>query len=112
MKEPISQTDLIRYKKMIVSFVNTAIAHTDGVVREYDVVKSKLGVATMNTKNIHVYIADNAVTIDIFISVLYGYAVPDVVCKLQEAVIELVKESTPFKIKDVNVNVSGVIFGL
>lgn len=111
MRDPITQTDAVRYKKMIISFVNTAIAKTDGIVREYDVVRSKFGVSTMNTKNIHVYILEDSVTVDVFINVLYGYAVPQVVCKLQENIINLIKESTPFKVKNVNVNVCDVIFG-
>lgn len=110
MRDSISQVDITRYKNMIISFVNTAIAQTEGVAREYDVIKSKFGMSTMNTKNIHVYFHENNVTIDVFINVLYGYAVPDVVCKLQENIINLVKESTPFKIKNINVNVSNIIF--
>lgn len=110
MRDSISQVDATRYKNMIISFVNTAIAQTEGVAREYDVIKSKFGVSTMNTKNIRVYIFDGSVTIDVFINVNYGYAVPQVVCKLQESIINLVKESTPFKINNINVNVSNVIF--
>ena len=109
MKESLKMQDENRYTNMIVSFVNTIIAQTEGVSREYDVVKSKLGVKMMNTKNIRVYILDNEVTIDVFIGVLYGYAVPDVVCKLQEDVINIVKESTPLTVKEVNVNVTNVL---
>ena len=111
MKDSLNQVDVTRYTNMIISFVNTAIAQTEGVSREYDVVKSKLGVSTMNTKNIRVYIADDEVTIDIFINVLYGYAVPKVVCSLQENIINLIKESIPLTIKNINVNVSNVLFG-
>ncbi|MCI5791183.1 MAG: Asp23/Gls24 family envelope stress response protein [Clostridiales bacterium] len=110
MKDSISQEDINRYRKMIVSLVNTAIAQTDGVAREYDVVKKKFGTSTMNTKNIHVYIYDNTVTIDIYINVLFGYPVPQVVCKLQENVLNLIKDSTTFYIKNINVNVSNVMF--
>ncbi len=109
MKDSLSQEDINRYKKMIVSLVNTAIAQTEGVAREYDV-KKGFGTSTMNTKNIHVYIYENAVTIDIFISVLYGTPVPQVVCKLQENVLNLIKDSTTFYIKNINVNVNNVIF--
>ena len=110
MKDSLSQVDITRYTNMIISFVNTAIAQTEGVAREYDIVKSKFGMSTMNTKNIKVYIDDNEVTIDLFINVLYGYAVPKVVCKLQEDIINLVKESTPLVVKNINVNVSNVLF--
>ena len=110
MKDSLSQVDITRYTNMIISFVNTAIAQTEGVSREYDLVKKKFGMSTMNTKNIHVYIDDFDVTIDLFINVLYGYAVPKVVCKLQEDIIKLVKESTPLNVKNINVNVSNVLF--
>ena len=109
MKDSLNQQDVNRYTNMLLSFVNTAIAQTEGVSREYDVVKSKLGVKTMNTKNIRVYILDDEVTLDVYINVIYGFAVPQVVCKLQENIINIIKESTPFKVKEVNVNVSGVL---
>lgn len=111
MRDSLSQVDVTRYTNMIISFVNTAIAQTEGVAREYDVVKSKLGISTMNTKNIRVYIADDEVTIDVFINVLYGYSVPQVVCALQENIISLIKESTPLTINNINVNVNKVLFG-
>lgn len=109
MKETLKTQDVNRYTNMIVSFVNSAIAQTDGVSREYDVVKSRFGVHTMNTKNIRVYILDNEVTLDVFIGVLYGYSVPEVVCKLQETIIHLVQESTPLTVKEINVNVTNVM---
>lgn len=110
MKDSISQQDYVRYKNMIRSFVNTAIAHTEGVAREYNVKKSGLGITTMNTKNIRVYILENDLTVDLFIGVLYGYVVPKVVCSLQEKIISYVKENTPFDVKAINVNVANVIF--
>lgn len=109
MKDSLNQQEQNRYTNMLVSFVNTAIAKTEGVSREYDVVKSKLGVKSMNTKNIRVYIDENQVTLDVYISVLYGFAVPEVVCKLQENIIQIVSDSTPLKVKEVNVNVTNVV---
>jgi len=109
MKDSLSQENITRYKKLIASLVNTAIAQTEGVAREYNV-KKGLGTSTMSTKNIHIYIYENTVTIDIYISVLYGSPVPQVVCKLQENVLNLIKDSTTFFIKNINVNVSNVIF--
>ena len=109
MKDSLKQQDVTRYTKMLISFVNTAIAQTEGVSREYDVIKSKMGVKTMNTKNIRVYRLDDEVTLDVYISVLYGYSVPEVSCKLQENIINIIKASTPFRVKEVNVNVTGVI---
>lgn len=110
MKDSMSQDDIIRYKNLIISFVNNAIIQTDGVAKDFNVIKSKLGVTTLNTKNIHVYFVGNEVIIDIYINVIFGYSVPHVVYLVQDKIINSVKESTEFDIKSVNVNVSNVIF--
>ncbi len=110
MKDSMSQEDITRYKNLIISFVNNAIIQTDGVAKELNVTKSKLGIATMNTKNIHVYFVGSEVIIDIYINVIYGYSVPHVVYLIQDKIINSIKESTEFDVKSVNVNVSNVIF--
>lgn len=110
MRDSMSQEEINRNKNLIISFVNNAIIQVDGVAKELNVIKSKFGVSTMNTKNIHVYFMGNEVTIDIYINVIYGYSVPHVVFMVQDKIINSVKESTDFDVKSVNVNVSNVIF--
>lgn len=110
MRDSMSQEEFNRNKNLIISFVNNAIIQVDGVAKELNVIKSKLGISTMNTKNIHVYFMGNEVTIDIYINVIYGYSVPHVVFMVQDKIINSVKESTEFDVKSVNVNVSNVIF--
>lgn len=109
MREFMSQEEINRNKNLIISFVNNAIIQIDGVAKELNV-KSKLGISTMNSKNIHVYFMGKEVTIDIYISVIYGYSVPHVVFLVQDKIINSVKESTDFDVKSVNVHVSNVIF--
>lgn len=110
MRDSMSQEEINRNKNLIISFVNNAIIQVDGVAKELNVIKSKFGISTMNTKNIHVYFMGNEVTIDIYINVIYGYSVPHVVFMVQDKIINSVKESTDFDVKSVNVNVSNVIF--
>lgn len=110
MRDSMSQEETNRNKNLIISFVNNAIIQVDGVAKELNVIKSKLGISTMNTKNIHVYFMGNEVTIDLYINVIYGYSVPHVVFMVQDKIINSVKESTEFDVKSVNVNVSNVIF--
>jgi len=104
----MNQEELLRYKTLITSFVNTAIMQTDGVSKQQNI-KGKIG-AYASGRNVQVYFYNDEVTVDLFISVIYGFRVPDVVCALQEKVIALIKKNTHFKVKNINVNVANVIF--
>ncbi len=49
------------------------------------------------------------VTIEISVNVYYGRIIPQVVCRLQEKIKEEVEKSTRYKVKNINVNVVGVV---
>lgn len=108
MKDSMKQEEISRYKNLITSFVSNAVYQTEGVAkRQSGSAKSE---ALAPGGNVQVYLYNGEVTVDMFVSVLSGYSVPKVVCDLQEKVIALIKENTPFKPKNINVNVSSVIF--
>lgn len=108
MKDSMNQEELLRNKNLITSFVNNAIMQTDGVSKQQNI-KGNIG-AYASGRNVQVYFYNDEVTVDLFISVIFGFRVPDVVCAIQERVISLIKENTSFKVKNVNVNVTNVIF--
>ncbi|MFW5780625.1 MAG: Asp23/Gls24 family envelope stress response protein, partial [Bacillota bacterium] len=83
---------------------------TEGVAKELGLVKYKFGLTSLKNRNIHVYIDENKVTIDLYINVVYGFSVPDVICVLQEKIKKAVESATKFEIVSINVNVSNVIF--
>ncbi|HKL73903.1 MAG TPA: Asp23/Gls24 family envelope stress response protein [Clostridia bacterium] len=104
MKDSMNQEDLLRNKNLITSFVNNAILQTEGVSKQQHI-KGDLKV-----RNVQVYFYNDEVTVDVFISVIFGFRVPEVVCGIQERVITMIKDNTKFKVKNVNVNVTNVIF--
>jgi len=109
MKDSMNQEEILRNKNLITSFVNNAVMQTDGVAKQQNLVKGNMSTSALG-RNVQVYFYNNEVTVDLFISVLFGYSVPKVVCDIQERVITLIKENTGFDIKNINVNVTNVIF--
>lgn len=70
-----------------------------------------LGKLTKKTvsKDIRVEIsADDLISIDCYIIVLYGHSVVDVAKAVQEAVVSAVESTTGRAVKDVNVSVGGI----
>ncbi|HHT83355.1 MAG: Asp23/Gls24 family envelope stress response protein [Christensenellales bacterium] len=110
MKDSMKQEANNRYANLITSIVGTAMTQTEGVAKDMGLVKYKFGMGALKNRNIHVYIDENRVTIDIYINVIYGYSVPDIVCILQEKIKKAVEAATSFEIVSINVNVSNVIF--
>lgn len=61
--------------------------------------------------DVHAYlVAENNVKIDVYINVVYGYNIPDVVCKIQSAIKETIEKDTCYKVSEVNVSVVSVVF--
>lgn len=110
MKESMNQAELNRQTNLIASIANYALTQTEGEAKEVGLVKYRFGLSTLKNKNIHVFIDENLVTIDVTINVLYGYRVPDVVFNVQQNIKQAVEAATRFKVKSINVNVSNVIF--
>lgn len=110
MKDSMNHEANNRYANLITSIAGTALTQTEGVAKEIGLVKYKFGLSTLKNRNIHVYIDGKRVTIDIYINVVYGFSVPDVVCVLQEKIKKAVEAATRFEIVSINVNVSNVIF--
>lgn len=51
---------------------------------------------------------EDAISIDCYIIVLYGYSVVDVAKNVQEAVCSMVESTTGCKVADVNVSIGGI----
>lgn len=109
MSKVLSPGETERYQGIISSIAATALALSEGVTKETGFKKSSLG-STVRERNIHVYIVENRVTIDLFINVIYGYSVPEVACAVQERIKKEVEAETGFKVESINVNVSNVVF--
>ena len=55
-------------------------------------------------------VVDNAAVIDLYVMIRYGYPIPEVAEKIQNAVSSAVEAMTGFQVKAVNVHVGGVSF--
>lgn len=110
MKDSMKHLANNRFANLVTSIVGSAMTQTEGIAKEIGIVKSKFGFGAFRNRNIHVYIDQNRVTIDVYINVIYGYSVPDVVCSLQERIKKAIEDATRFEIVSINVNISNVIF--
>ncbi len=112
IKDSLTQEESVSYVNLITSLVNTAIIQTEGLANELNVGKKKKKKSpfSLDSRNVHVYIEGNTVTVDIYVNVIFGFSIPVVACELQEKVIAAIKENTPLIPGAINVNVSNSIF--
>lgn len=97
-------------EEVIASITAMAVQEVEGVYG-LSSNNSELGkIAKMNTgKGVRLVIsADDEISIDCYIVVLYGYSVVDVAKAVQEAVTSTVESTTGRKVRGVNVNISGI----
>ncbi len=99
---PMNQERIVANTNIITSLANNAIINTEGVATGK--VNSK------KIRNVGVFINKDAVSIDVYVDVVFGYNVSRVACVLQEKIINDVKNNTGLNVKNVNVNVVNVIF--
>ena len=114
-KEYVSQTlengSIYINEEVISSLAAMATQDVEGVYGLGSGVGSDLGKLTKKgvSKDIRVEItADNEISIDCYIVVLYGYAVVDVAKAVQEAVKSTVESTTGRTVRDVNISIGGI----
>lgn len=60
------------------------------------------------TEGVKIQMTDEGLTVDLYISVAYGYTIPTVAENVQKAVVEAIAAMTGCAVQAVNVHVSGV----
>jgi uncharacterized alkaline shock family protein YloU len=68
---------------------------------------AKFGIKN-NSKGVKLEIDNGSVVADIFVNVIYGYAIPEVSAKVQEKVKQAIESMTGLSVIGVNVRVVGV----
>ena len=73
------------------------------------------GMMNMSTKKssargVRVSFENDCAVIDLYVMMRYGYAIPEVAEKIQNAVVSAVEAMTGFSVKAVNVHVGGINF--
>ena len=82
-----------------------AAAEVDGICGMMNVVTKKTA-----TKGVRVTVEGDSAVIDLYVMLRYGYAIPEVAEKIQNAVASAVEAMTGFVVKAVNVHVGGISF--
>ena len=62
------------------------------------------------SRGVRMEIQDGEITLDVYLIVKYGFAIPEIAAKVQDAVMGAVETMTGFSVKAVNVHVGGVSF--
>lgn len=104
----------ITYKKnVVISIVSLATQEINGIAsisrNSVSVVKSAFN-KNINRGIIVEFDQNNKITIDVFVSVKFGYSVKDVSFRVQENIKSSVESMTEFKVSTINVHVVGVTF--
>ena len=103
----------VSYKRNVVlSIVNLATQEINGVASLSSTAVSKF--KRLLNKNYHrgviIEYVDNAVYVDVFINVMFGFSVRDVAFRVQENIKSSIESTTDYKVEAINVNVTGVVF--
>lgn len=61
-------------------------------------------------RGIRMDIQDGEITLDVYLTVKYGFAIPETAAKVQDAVMSAVETMTGFSVRAVNVHVGGISF--
>ena len=83
-----------------------------GAAAEVEGICGMMNMTTKKTaaRGVKVSFEGECAVIDIFVMLRYGYAIPEVAEKIQNAVASAVEAMTGFAVKAVNVHVGGVSF--
>ena len=116
-KEYVSQTlehgALHISEEVIATIAALAVQDVEGVYGLNTTLSSselsKLAKRAQQGKGIRLVISeDDEISVDCYIVVLYGHSVVDVAKAVQETVTSAVESTTGRKVKNVNVNISGI----
>ena len=95
------------YAEIIADIASRAAAEIEGAeLLGKNPDKSRI----IKDNDVHAYVkSDNTVDIDIYLNILYGYHIPDTVCKVQIAIKKAIEKETCYKVGEVNVSVVSII---
>lgn len=95
------------YAEIIADIASRAAAEIEGAeLLGKNPDKSRI----IKDNDVHAYVkSDNTVDIDIYLNILYGYNIPDTVCKVQIAIKKAIEKETCYKVVEVNVSVVSII---
>lgn len=95
------------YAEIIADIASRAAAEIEGAEL---LGKNPDKLRIIKDNDVHAYVkSDNTVDIDIYLNILYGYNIPDTVCKVQIAIKKAIEKETCYTVEEVNVSVVNII---
>lgn len=95
------------YAEIIADIASRAAAEIEGAEL---LGKNPDKLRIIKDNDVHAYVkSENTVDIDIYLNILYGYNIPDTVCKVQIAIKKAIEKETCYKVGEVNVSVVSII---
>lgn len=94
---------------VIAAIVADAVKDVEGVGASSQNVTEQLA-GKKAVRSVRVEQVDDTVAIDVYLMARYGYAIPEVAQRVQDAVSNAVGGMTGFPVKEVNVHVGGISF--
>ena len=98
---------------VVVTIASGAISEVEGVGDMMTSMTEQLTEQFMGkkpTRGIRIEVNNGEITLDIYLTVKYGFTIPETAAKVQDAVMNAVETMTGFSIKAVNVHVGGISF--
>ena len=94
------------YAEIIADIASRAAAEIEGAeLLGKNPDKSRI----IKDNDVHAYVKSDNTDIDIYLNILYGYNIPDTVCKVQIAIKKAIEKETCYKVGEVNVSVVSII---
>lgn len=90
---------------VLASIAAGAVTEVEGISGLMNVAAKKSGV-----KGVRLAVDEDGAVVDLYVMIRYGYAIPEVAGKIQNAVAAALESMTGFAVKAVNVHVGGVSF--
>ena len=93
---------------VVVAIASEAIGEIEGVGAMMTTTEQFMG--KKPARGIRMDIQDGEITLDVYLTVKYGFAIPETAAKVQDAVMSAVETMTGFSVRVVNVHVGGISF--
>ena len=98
---------------VVVTIASGAISEVEGVGAMMTTMTEQITEQFMGKKparGVRMDLQNGEITLDVYLTVKYGFAIPEIAAKVQDAVMSAVASMTGFTVKAVNVHVGGISF--
>ena len=109
---PVAEGEVSYKDNVVLSIVTLATQEINGIagISRKAIPVAKRAFSKKCHKGIIIDFAENNVYVDVFVRIKFGYSVRDVAFRVQENVKSSIESMTDFKVAEVNVHCTEVVF--